>query len=238
VIGVHRPGAYAEYAVAPAENALILPDDVSAVNAAVLLANGPIALAQIEAAAIGEGDVLIVPGVTGSLGSMIAALASRRGIRVVGVTRDAERAREMPLSCDVIVDAAVADLEAELRQASGGSGAHAVIDNICISPTWEACLSALRMRGRVVISGAMGAAPVTFDPRPFYLANRSIIGIRTANRSNIQAFWREVTHGLRPDLGPVDEFPLKSAPEAHRLVEEGHKTRHYVLLAGESGLSD
>jgi D-arabinose 1-dehydrogenase-like Zn-dependent alcohol dehydrogenase len=167
---------------------------------------------------------------------MVAALAKRSGVRVIGVSRDAARAHEMPLACDVIVDATT-DLQERLSEACGGLGAHAVIDNVCVSPTWDACISVLRAGGRVVISGSLGSATVCFAPGPFYVAGQSIIGVRTASRSNIREFWSEIKAGLRPELGRVEVFPLTSAPEVHHLVETGQKMGHYVLSPNGLGSS-
>jgi D-arabinose 1-dehydrogenase-like Zn-dependent alcohol dehydrogenase len=234
LIGVHRPGAYAEFAIVPVDNTLPMPDELSSVDGVVLATTGPVGLAQVNAAAVGDGDVLVVPGVSGALGSMVAAIASRRGVRVIGLARDLWRAQTMPLSADVILDAGAADLADQLREACGDSGAHAIIDNVCVSPIWDACLSVLRPQGRVVMSGAMGDKPVTIDPRRIYFSNHSILGVRTSNRGTIEAFWTAVRGGFRLESGLVDTFPLASAAEVHRLVEAGEKHGHYVLLPNVS----
>ncbi len=160
LIGVHRPGAYADYAIAPVGNLMTVPDDLSCVDAVVLITTGPVGLAQLHAAAVGAGEVLIIPGVAGALGSMVATLAAKRGIRVVGLARDPARARALPLPVEAILDAGADDLEDQLRAACGPSGAQAVIDNVCVPPIWDACLGVLRASGRVVISGQMGDGTV------------------------------------------------------------------------------
>jgi D-arabinose 1-dehydrogenase-like Zn-dependent alcohol dehydrogenase len=234
LIGVHRAGAYADYAIAPAANLAAVPDDLSCADAAVLMTTGPVGLAQVRAADVGPGEVLVVPGVSGALGSMAAALAARRGARVVGLARDLARASTMPLAVDTILDAGADDLEDRLREACGPSGAHAVIDNVCVPPIWDACLGVLGVGGRVVISGQMGDGRVELYPRRFYLSNHSILGVRTGNKAMESAFWREVTAGFRLPEGLVSTFPLASAADVHRLVEAGGKVGHYVLIAGDS----
>lgn len=236
LIGVHRQGAYAEFAIAPVESALRIPSDLSSLDAAILATTGPVGLAQVEAAAIGEGDVLIVPGAAGALGSMVAELAARRGVIVVGLTRDVDRAGAMPLSVKTLVNVSAGDFEERLREACGPTGAHAVIDNVCVSPVWDACLAVLRTRGRVVISGAMGTAPVTIDPRRLYFSNQSILGVRTGNQATVERFWAEVIDGFRMHDGLVTTFALAEAAEAHRRVEAGDKAGHYALVT-DGGLS-
>jgi D-arabinose 1-dehydrogenase-like Zn-dependent alcohol dehydrogenase len=228
LIGVHRQGAYAEFAVAPVANVMALPDGVSSVEATVLITTGGVGLAQVEAAAVPEGGVLVVPGVTGALGSMVAELATRRGVRVVGLSRHVDRASALPLAVESIVDARAENLEERLRDACGPGGAHAVIDNVCAPPMWDACLAVLRSQGRVVISGTMGAGDVSINSRRLYLSNQSIIGVRTGNNAAMGRFWDEVRSGFRLPEGLVETFPLWSAADVHRRVQDG-KVGHYVL---------
>jgi D-arabinose 1-dehydrogenase-like Zn-dependent alcohol dehydrogenase len=229
LIGVHRQGAYAEFVVAPAANVTPIPDDVSSVEAAALITTGGVGLAQVEAAAVPVGGILVVPGVTGALGSMVAELATRRGVRVVGLARDVDRAAAMPLAVEAIVDARADGLEERLRDACGPGGAHGVVDNVCAPPTWDACLAVLRPRGRVVISGTMGPGEVSIDSRRLYLSNQSIIGLRTGNNAAMQAFWDEVRSGFRLPAGLLETFSLWSAADVHRRVQGG-KVGHYVLV--------
>jgi D-arabinose 1-dehydrogenase-like Zn-dependent alcohol dehydrogenase len=230
LIGIHRPGAYAEFAIAPVANLHRLPDGLSAADAVVLLTTGGVGLAQVQASGVGADDVLVVPGVTGALGSMVAELAARQGVRVVGLARDPARARAMPLAADTIIDALADDLADQLRSACGPGGAHAIIDNVCVPPIWDACLAVLRPRGRVVISGVIGSGNVEVNIRRLYLSNQSVVGVRTGNAATLDAFWRQVQDGFRVSREMITTFPLSSVADVHRQVEAGVKLGHYALL--------
>lgn len=233
-IGIHRSGAYAAYTTVPITNVLPIPEGMSSVDAAVLLTTGPVGLAQLSTAELGAGDVLIVPGVAGALGSMVAALAVHRGARVVGIERDLTQATTLQLPVDAVLDSAADDLEQQLRDACGDSGAHAVIDNLGLPHIWSACSAVLAPRGRIVISGAVGDGTVVVDVRQLYIKNQSIIGMRTGNRQAVKDFWRDVSDGFRLPEGLVQTFPLADAADVHRLVEAGSKVGHYALLTGQS----
>lgn len=233
LIGVHRQGAYSEFAVAPAANALEMPDDLTAAEGAALLTTGPVGLAQLNAAEVRPGETLVVTGVSGALGSMVAALAKGRGIRVVGLTRDVARARQMPLAVDALIDTLGEDLGQRLREACG-AGADAVIDNVSAEVSWAACLEVLKSRGRVVVSGALGAGQVSLDLRRLYLCNQSIVGIRTGNRAAQQAFWQCVVEGFRLPDRLLRTFVLHEAAEVHREVETQAKHGSYVLVPNKA----
>jgi NADPH:quinone reductase-like Zn-dependent oxidoreductase len=229
LLGVHRQGSYAEYAIARARGLYEMPDDLSFVDAAALLTSGPVAFAQVRASHIAEGDVVVVPGISGALGSMVALLAGRRGARVIGLARDVPRARALPLKAEVVLDACASDLESRLREVCGPTGPAAVVDNICASPGWDACLAVLQPRGRVVISGTVGSGRAEIDTRRLYVKSQSVIGVRSCDVADQRAFWDMVLDGFRlpPDL--IETFPLASAADAHREVERGAKRGSLVL---------
>jgi D-arabinose 1-dehydrogenase-like Zn-dependent alcohol dehydrogenase len=233
LLGIHRQGSYAEYAVASAAGVYELPDDLSFVEATALLTSGPVAHAQVRAAAVAPGATLVVSGVSGALGSMVAQLASARGARVIGLARDVARAQALPLTADVILDATAGDLERRLRDTCGAAGASAVIDNICQSPGWDAALAVLGRRGRVVISGTFGSGRAVIDTRWLYLNNQSVLGVRSCDIVDQRDFWEMVRGGLRLPTGLIETFPLASAADAHRAVERGAKRGYFVLTTAD-----
>jgi NADPH:quinone reductase-like Zn-dependent oxidoreductase len=52
VIGVHRPGAYADYTAVPVANVHRVPDDVSDLEACALALDGPLAARQLDLAGV------------------------------------------------------------------------------------------------------------------------------------------------------------------------------------------
>lgn len=76
-IGMHRPGALAEYVAAPAETICTVPDEVSDAEAAALQPLAA-ALVAVHDAGIGSGDVVAVVG-TGVMGYQIGQLTLEHG---------------------------------------------------------------------------------------------------------------------------------------------------------------
>ncbi len=82
-IGLHRPGAFAEYLVMPQDNVYQLPDDITDDQAALLDPFGNAVHSTLEFDLVGE-DVLITGA--GPVGMMSAAIARHVGARHVVIT--------------------------------------------------------------------------------------------------------------------------------------------------------
>ena len=230
LIGVHRQGSYAEYVVAPAGNAYRLPDDVDTVAAAAIAANGPVARAQLDAGQVGPDSTVLVVGAGGALGSMAATMAAWRGARVIGVDRLADRPDRLDgLDLVATVDGDSAQLPRLIASAAGSWGLDCVIDNLGVPAVWEAYRPAVADMGRIVVSGAINHDPLPMRLLPFYLRSQSLIGVRTGNRAQMAAVWRDVAAGFRPPDSHVQRLPFADVASAHARVEAGTAHGQIVL---------
>ncbi|ETO93732.1 L-threonine 3-dehydrogenase [Legionella oakridgensis] len=82
-VGVNRPGSFAEFLVLPASNVLVLPDNISAEQAAILDPLGNATHCALAFNVVGE-DVLITGA--GPIGIMAAAIVRHIGARHVVIT--------------------------------------------------------------------------------------------------------------------------------------------------------
>lgn len=82
-VGVNRPGSFAEYLVLPASNVLVLPDNITDEQAAVLDPLGNATHCALSFDVVGE-DVLITGA--GPIGIMAAAIVRHIGARHVVIT--------------------------------------------------------------------------------------------------------------------------------------------------------
>ena len=237
LVGIHRHGAYAEYCVTPADNLVSIPDGLPFAHAAALAANGPVARAQLDAGGVGAATCVLVLGASGALGSAVAALAAFRGAQVIAAARLCRRADVLgDLPGAALIDSDRPDLAEALLELTGGWGVDCVVDNLGLVPLWQRYQAVVAPMGRIVVSGALGEAPVPVALRPFYLRNQAIIGIRTGNRSDMAGLWGDVRDGFRLVPGLLSTMPLAAAATAHRLVEAGGNHGQIVLhLSDESG---
>jgi NADPH:quinone reductase-like Zn-dependent oxidoreductase len=230
LVGVHRPGAYAQYCAVPATNTFPLPDDVSYAEACALALNSAVARRQLELTSAEPGEWVFVHAAGGGLGAALVALARYRGLRVIAsARREWKRDRLRDLGADLVVDPGEADLIERVRAVTDGVGATAVVDNVADPKQWQRNQRIVAPGGTIVGSGALTPdARVELDARDLYLRNVSVRGTRTARLEDARAVWKDAASGLR---APVDDsgHTLDDAAEAHRRLEQGDNFGRVVL---------
>ncbi|HVW45781.1 MAG TPA: alcohol dehydrogenase catalytic domain-containing protein [Solirubrobacterales bacterium] len=234
LLGIHRDGSYAELATVAAGNAHRVPDDLPLSEAAALAADGSIAFTQLKVAGVGPGTKLLVTGVTGALGSTLAALGAHLGAEVIGLSRrPGEVSPGLPLSHNL--DAADPELTDRLLAATDGEGIAAVADNVAAPDAFAKYFAALAVGACVVFSGAIGnpELPVLPVPAgPLYVKSISLLGVRTTTPADRRRLWELVDAGFRLPLGSIAEMPLEEAAAAHALIRRGGQHGHTILTVG------
>ena len=231
-VGIHRPGAYAEYTVVPETVVSRLSPELAAlddVSVAAMALVGPLARYQLDVAAVDRGSVVLIQGGASALGSMAVVLALQRGARVLATTRsEAKRARLAALGAEAL-DPEAPHFVHTVRERTDGRGVDAVLDNLGAAFQFERDLAVLAPGGSLVTSGAfLGGRPV-LDWRTWYTQSYRLIGIRTLNRPSVEAFWQnDVPRGAR---APIDRvYPLEEAALAHRRLESGENFGKVLLV--------
>ncbi|WP_328611304.1 alcohol dehydrogenase catalytic domain-containing protein [Amycolatopsis sp. NBC_00345] len=236
MLGIHRPGSYAEYALVRVDQVHRLPEDIDLVQAAALAATGPVALTQLVAGRVEAGTTVLLTGLSGALASTLACLSGARGARVVGLTR---RPAEIDPALGVtVLDLAHADLAGAIVAETGG-GPQVVVDNICVPEIFGAYYPILPNGARVVISGALDASgpPVlAVHARTLYLRSISLLGVRSHTASVTDQFWRLVRDGFRIPRTVLHEYPLAQAADVHDAVARNATAGHTILRVSPESL--
>ncbi|MBN9624547.1 MAG: alcohol dehydrogenase catalytic domain-containing protein [Actinobacteria bacterium] len=233
LLGIHRRGSYAEFAVVGAGNAHPVPDDLSLGEAAALAADGAIAFTQLQVAGVGPGTKLLVTGVTGALGSTLAALGNHLGADVIGLSRQVPEGFNLAAN----LDAGDPNLTEALMEATDGSGLDAVTDNVANPDAFAAYFPALAIGARVVFSGAIGNPELPILPvpaAPLYVKSISLLGVRTTTPADRKRLWELVDAGFRLPAGSIAELPLEQAAEAHVRIQSGAQHGHTLLTVESS----
>lgn len=152
VLGVHAPGAFAEYMLAPVECLHGISDDVSA-DAAVMVEPLSIGVQSSTRARVTEDDTVLIIG-AGTIGLSVLQVCRSRGARVAVSDLSAGRlqlARE--LGAVAAVSPADGDLRAALVDEFGPSGPSVVIEAVGRPGTVRQALDVVAASGRVVMLG-------------------------------------------------------------------------------------
>lgn len=157
------PGSYAELAVVPAARAVPVPESMSAVQAAALIAQGLTAhFLTHDAYPVRPGDDVLVHAGAGGVGRLVVQLAAARGARVIATTSSPHKeavVREAGAADVVIGYERVAERVLELTD---GKGAEGVFDGVGAA-SFEASLASVARRGHVILFGAASGPVPPFD---------------------------------------------------------------------------
>jgi NADPH:quinone reductase-like Zn-dependent oxidoreductase len=220
LLGVMLPGAYAEYTSVPVANLRPIPRGCSALDAAAMSLNGPLATTQLTDADVRPGETVLVQAAASSTGTMAAVVARALGCRTIGTTRHAAKKEQLERLglFDVVLDSTSPHVTDDVYAASGGDGADIVIDNVGAPELWEVTSSCLATRGRIVTSGAMFGGRVELDLARLYRSGQRVIGVRSSNDAGRDRFWQLVDdHQLRPVIDTI--HALDDVETAHRRLE-------------------
>jgi len=113
-----KAGTFAEVVGGPSLIVAGKPPELSFETAAAIPLAAATALASVEALAIDPGDVVLVVGATGGVGSFVVQLAAARGARVVATARPGDEADLVrSLGASETIDYSGADLVSAVRGA-------------------------------------------------------------------------------------------------------------------------
>lgn len=227
MIGMSRPGAFAERMAIPAGCLVELPDDLPAARAAL---TEPAATAlhalnlsmRALARPLPECSTLILGG--GAIGMLAALLARHYGCRdlVVAETNPLRRASlERAVGCRTF--------DPRDGVPPRESSVDYVIDAVGARTTRQAALAAVKPGGVVMHIGLMDWAS-EIDMRKLTLAEITLIGTYTYTTADLRATVRALSAGVFGDLAWVEERPLADGARAFADLDAGRTAAAKVVL--------
>jgi threonine dehydrogenase-like Zn-dependent dehydrogenase len=224
--GIDQDGAFAERIAVKANNAFVLPENVSNRDAATL---EPFSIAThgTRRAAVDPADIVVVIG-AGKIGlCVVDVMAKTAAIQVVAVDVRQDRldiARR--LGADVTIDATAVDPVEEVRKLTDGRGADRVVEVVGHAapgvseeqPVAQA-MSMVRSGGRVVVLG-QGPDPYPVFWKPFVWKEAELITSRVTLGEFPRAIAMMERGLLHPDLVVTHELPIERAGEAYEIAND------------------
>jgi NADPH2:quinone reductase len=233
-----RSGAYAQYAIAPAESALEIPAGLDAIKIVALWLQGLTAALSLKyAGRLEKGETVLIEAAGGGVGTLAVQLAKLYGAGKVIAAASADEKLEVArrLGADVGINYRDSGWVRKTWEATGGKGVDVVLESVG-GTIFEQALETLAPFGRQVVIGSASNRPSTIASGSLFNHNRAIVGFGIHQyypkpgliQSTLEELVGHVVAG-RLVLQLDHVLPLSEAAAAHRLVEERKSTGKVVL---------
>jgi NADPH:quinone reductase len=230
-------GGYAQYALAPADRVVPVPETLSDELAAATMLQGLTAHYLVhDSYRIQPGDPVLVHAAAGGVGLLLTQLATKLGARVIGTVSTPEKeklAHDAGAAHVIGYDNVVGDV----RRLTDGKGLPAVYDSVG-KDTFDASLDCLRPHGVLVLFG-QSSGPVP----PFNLGRLGAGGSLYVTRPTLGHFIatpQDLARRAGDVLGWVTDgsltvhighrYPLAEAATAHEALQARRTTGKLLLI--------
>ena len=226
MVGMTRPGAYAEYMSIPASSLVALPQDMPAATAAL---TEPAATAwhainlsmRALARPLHECRVLIIGG--GAIGMLAALLLKHLGVPHLTVTE------LNPLRRQALQAATGCDAVDPRQQPPAESAFDYVMDAVGSKHTRQQAFASIRPGGVIMHIGLQDWAS-EIDMRKLTLAEITLLGTYTYNTADLRATVAALHRGVFGSLDWVEQRPLAQGPQAFMDLDQGKSASAKIVL--------
>jgi len=158
--------AYAQYALAPADRLVVVPEQLDLRTAAAAMLQGMTAhYLATSAYPLKVGDTALVYAAAGGVGRLLTQIAKLRGARVIAcVSTEEKAALARSAGADEIILYTQQQIADEARRLTGGAGVNVVYDSVG-KDTFAQSLDSLKPRGYLVLYGQSSGPVPPMDPQ-------------------------------------------------------------------------
>jgi D-arabinose 1-dehydrogenase-like Zn-dependent alcohol dehydrogenase len=226
VTGVTRDGGYADYMIAPFSALAMVPDELSAEEAAPLMCAGVTTFNCLRNSGARPGDLVAVIGL-GGLGHLGIQFAARSGFNTVAIGRGKDKeALAKKLGASSYLDSAAQDPAAELLKLGG---AKVILATVTSADAMKAVIGGLTPTGALMIVGAVPSLEV--PALQLLLKSQQVKGWYSGTSLDSQeALAFSVLSGVR---SMNESYPLERVNEAYERMTQGKARFRAVLTMGK-----
>jgi D-arabinose 1-dehydrogenase-like Zn-dependent alcohol dehydrogenase len=221
--GISYDGGYQQFMVAPVEALAVIPESLSAAEAAPLLCAGITTFGALRHSGALPGDLVAVQGI-GGLGHLAIQFASKFGYKVAAIGRGAENAAlAKKLGASEYIDSKSTNAAQELQKLGG---AQVILATAPSSKAMSELIDGLGPNGKLMVIGVT-TDPIEVTPVQLISGSRAIQGwaSETPVDSEDTLSFAELT-GVRP---MIETYPLEKAAEAYARMMSGNAQFRVVL---------
>ncbi len=231
MMGVRRPGGFAELVCVPQCAVVAVPAGLDFHHAAVIMRHAPTAWNLLcNVAKLKQGETVLIMGAGGNLGTVGIQIAKHVvGATVIAAAGSHERVHMgLDLGADHGVDYHARNIHDAVMQITGGRGVDVLYDNIANPRVLPRAFKTLGHEGRMVTAGAHAGPEATIDFHHLYDRRITIMGMPGHKPEDRATCFAAAAEGkIKAQIERV--LPLSRAADAHRLVESGEVQGKIVL---------
>ena len=231
-------GGYAEYVAAPAGQVLEPPPGMDLLTAGGVVEVAATVYSNLERAQLADGEVFLVHGGAGGIGSFAIQYAKARGAAVIATAGSQEKIDFCrSLGADHVLSYRD-DWPALITDRVSGHGVDVILDNMG-AKYLDDHVRLLAKDGRLMVIGLQGGSKATLDIAALHSKRGSITATSLRSRPVHQkaAICRGLVEHVWPLFGTgsiqpprITSYPLAEAAAAHAQLESGQNLGKIILI--------
>jgi NADPH:quinone reductase-like Zn-dependent oxidoreductase len=229
IVGMNRPGTFAQYVALPAANVFQKPLRLSEEEAGGFVLSHLTAWRMLMTRAqLKPGETVLIHGVGGGVALCALQFAKLAGAEVIVTSSSADKLEQAKrLGADETINYKTDNVAHRVKELTGGRGVDVAVDSTGAA-TFPLDLACLAKGGRVALCGVTTGAGAEADLRAIYWNQLTILGSTLGSVGDLREMFRAVTVArLKPVIDEV--FPLARVHDAMERMETGRQFGKIVL---------
>jgi NADPH2:quinone reductase len=157
-VAFRYPGSWAELVSVPFDRLIAVPPGVTDAAACQISLNPVTAFALLDAAKLTSGDWVLLTAAASTVANLVAAIARRRGINVIGLVRGDAGENKFRVLADHVLSTADPDLLSKVTAITGDRRVSALLDSVG-GPCVPGLFAALAPGARIIAYGVQDREP-------------------------------------------------------------------------------
>ncbi|MHC4118611.1 MAG: zinc-binding dehydrogenase [Planctomycetota bacterium] len=230
IVGLSRPGTFAERVAVPASNVCPKPSHMSFHEAGAFVLSHLTAWRMLMTRAqLKPGQTVLIHGIGGGVALCALQLAKLAGAEVIVTSSSDEKLqRASGIGADHTINyRTVKDVARCAKDITSGVGVDIIVDTVGAA-TWPIDFSTARRGGKIVLCGVTSDAEAVTDLRTLYWNQLTIMGSTMGSHEDFHQMVKAVARAkIRPVIDSV--APLENVTDAMGKMESAEQFGKLVL---------